>query len=137
MTAIGAAELLERPEFRTNDDRVRHRRAINAAIEERLRGETTEHWIATLNAAGVPCGRVMSLAEVFADPQILDQEMVVSADHPGRGEVKMLGFPVKFAGHPCRIHRPTPELGADTDDVLSELGLTAEEIAGLRARRIV
>ncbi|HYS77216.1 MAG TPA: CoA transferase, partial [Candidatus Dormibacteraeota bacterium] len=53
------------------------RAAMNAAIEARLAGGTTEHWIATLNAAGVPCGRVMGLNEVFADPQVVDQEMVL------------------------------------------------------------
>ncbi len=89
-----------------------------------------------LNAAGVPCGRVMGLSEVFADPQVIDQEMVLTQEHPGHGEVKMLGFPVKFEGAPCRLRRPAPEVGGDSDAVLRELGYSAEEITKLRAAGI-
>jgi crotonobetainyl-CoA:carnitine CoA-transferase CaiB-like acyl-CoA transferase len=75
----------------------------------------------------------MGLEEVFADPQVIDQEMVLTQPHPGHGDVKMLGFPIKFTESPCVLRRPTPELGADTEAVLSELGYTAEEIARMRS----
>src|SRR3954453_22012151 len=94
--ALGLAELRADPRFATNDLRVRNRAAVNAAIEARLVTETTEYWIDKLNAAGVPAGRIMGLAEVFADPQVIDQEMMLSQDHPGHGTVRMLGFPIKF-----------------------------------------
>jgi CoA:oxalate CoA-transferase len=131
--ALGLPELRAEPRFATNDLRVENRAAINAAVEARLRTETTRHWIEKLNAAGVPCGRVMGLAEIFADPQVIEQEMVLSQEHPGHGEIKMLGFPVKFADAPCRLRCPAPELGADTDAVLRQLGYTPDEIARLRA----
>jgi crotonobetainyl-CoA:carnitine CoA-transferase CaiB-like acyl-CoA transferase len=137
LDALDAAEMRDDPRFRTNDLRVANRAATNAEIEARLTGDTTEHWIARLNAAGVPCGRVMGLAEVFADPQVVDQEMVLTQHHPGHGDVKMLGFPVKFAEAPCQLRRPAPEVGGDSDAVLRELGYSAEEIAGLRAARVV
>ncbi|HVC55492.1 MAG TPA: CoA transferase [Stellaceae bacterium] len=135
--ALDAAELRDDPRFLTNDLRVRHRAAINAAIEARLAGNTTEHWIAKLNAAGVPCGRVMGLSEIFADPQVIDQQMVVEQDHPGHGTVRMLGFPVKFAAAPCLLRRPAPEIGGDSDAVLRELGYLAGEIAALREAGVV
>jgi len=79
----------------------------------------------------------MNLPEVFADPQVIDQEMVVSAEHPGHGEVRMLGFPIKFTEAPCRLRRPAPDLGADTDAVLREFDYSPEEIARLREAGVV
>jgi crotonobetainyl-CoA:carnitine CoA-transferase CaiB-like acyl-CoA transferase len=135
--ALAAPELRDDPRFRTNALRVANRAAINAAIEARLAGGTTEYWIEKLNAAGVPCGRVMGLAEVFADPQVTNQQMVLTQDHPGHGAVRMLGFPVKFAEAPCQLRRPAPEIGGDSDAVLQELGYAASEIAALRAAGII
>jgi crotonobetainyl-CoA:carnitine CoA-transferase CaiB-like acyl-CoA transferase len=137
LDALALGELRADPRFATNDLRVRNRAAINAAIEARLVTETTAHWIDTLNAAGVPCGRVMGLAEVFADPQVIDQEMVLSQEHPGHGTVRMLGFPIKFAEAPCALRRPTPEVGADTDAILAELGYSTAETTRLRDAGIV
>ena len=135
--ALGMPELRDDPRFRTNDLRVGNRRAINTAIEERLQSGTSDYWIEKLNAAGVPCDRVMSLSDVFADPQVIDQKMVVSATHPGHGEIRMLGFPIKFTEAPCRLRRPAPDLGADTEAVLRELGYSSDEISRSRKAGIV
>ena len=61
----------------------------------------------------------------------------MAAEHPGHGEVEMLGFPIKFAEAPCRMRRPAPDLGTDTDAVLRQLGYSNEEVAGLRRKGVV
>jgi crotonobetainyl-CoA:carnitine CoA-transferase CaiB-like acyl-CoA transferase len=118
--------------FCTNALRVQHRAAINAIINARLAQAPKAHWIDTLNAAGVPCGVVMNLAEAFADPQVLSQEMVLRLEHPGHGTVQMTGFPLKFTEAPCALRCPAPELGAHADSVLRALGYSQADIAALR-----
>ena len=131
LQVLELAALLEHPDFRTNDLRVQHRTAINALINARIAQAPKAYWIETLNAAGVPCGVVMNLADVFTDPQILSQEMVMTVPHPGHGAVKMTGFPLKFQEAPCTVRYLVPELGAHTTGVLRALGYSAPEITTL------
>ena len=91
----------------------------------------------TLNAAGVPCGPVQSVDQVFADPQIAAQEMVLTVPHPGRGDVRMVGFPMKFSSAPCRVQRPAPGLGEHSEEVMAELGYAAAAREALRAAGVV
>jgi len=133
---LGIEAELERPEFGSYEARLRHRDAVNAVVGERIRGDRVEHWIETLNAAGVPCGRVADLRDVFADPQVRAQEMVLEIPHPGHGTVRMTGFPVKLSETPCRVRRPAPELGEHTEEVLRELGL-GDDVARLRAQHVI
>ncbi len=135
--ALEAPEWRGDPRFTSNALRVANRAAINAEIETRLAAHPTEYWIEKLNAAGIPCGRVLSLAEAFADPQIIDQQMIVEQEHPGHGIVKMLGFPIKFTDSPCQLRHPAPEVGADTDAVLREFGYADSEIAALRTAAVI
>ena len=63
--------------------------------------------------------------------------LAITIDHPQHGPLEVLGFPIKFSDDPCRVHRPPPLLGADTDGVLEELGLRADAIAALRTKRVI
>jgi len=137
LEVLGLTHLKDDPEFLTNADRFERRAAINAHVNARIAEGTVDEWIGKLNAAGVPSGRVMGLAEVFADPQTRHQQMRVTIDHPQHGPIDVLGFPIKFSDDPCRMHRAPPDLGADTDAVLAELGRSQSEIARLRAAGIV
>jgi CoA:oxalate CoA-transferase len=133
LAALDLEVLHDHPDFRTNDLRVQHRAAIKAHINARLAQAPKAYWIERLNAAGVPCGVVMNLAEVFADPQVVSQEMVLKIPHPGHGTVTMTGFPLKFREAPGTVRYPAPELGAHTATVLRSLGYSDPEIAELSA----
>lgn len=132
LAALGLSHLREDPRFATNADRVARREEIKAEIERVTRTRPTAHWLEVLNAGGVPCGRVLDVAEVFEDPQIAHQQMRLRIEPPGRAPMDVLGFPIKFTHDPCRIHRPPPELGADTEAVLRELGLDEAAVAALQ-----
>ncbi len=135
--ALDMRHVLDDPDFATNDARVRNRARMNALINEKTVQKSVAHWIEHLNDAGVPCGRILNLAEVFADPQVLAQDMVLNVEHPGAGTVRMTGFPVKLSDTPAQLRLPAPTLGAHSTSILQELGYTAEQIAAWRDAGVV
>ncbi|MET0568779.1 MAG: CoA transferase [Hyphomicrobiaceae bacterium] len=137
MRTIGLSEMLERAEYKTNAQRHTKRHELRGPINERLATDTQDNWIERLNAAGVPCGKVLSVGEVFDDPQIKAQDMVLDVDHGPFGSIRMVGFPVKLSETPCAIRRPAPDLGQHTEEVLKGLGLSDTEIGELKATKIV
>jgi CoA:oxalate CoA-transferase len=135
--ALELSELLDEPDFATNQARMKNRERLKGLINEKTRARNVEAWIEALNKAGVPCGRVMNLAEVFSDPQVIAQEMVLDVEHPGHGPMRITGFPIKLSRTPARLRRPSPQLGQHTDEVLRDLGFSPERIAALRGQGVV
>lgn len=135
--ALGMPGLKDDPLYRTQTARVANRARINAIVGGALATHPTAHWVETLNKAGVPCGPVLGVAEVFQDPQILAQEMVMDVPHPGLGLVRMLGFPMKLSETPCQVRRTAPALGEHGEEVLVELGYPEAERAALRGAGVV
>ena len=131
---LGLGALADDPRFRTNADRVAARGALRPLLVERLRTRPVADWLTQLKAAGVPCGGVRDLEQVFSDPQIVERAMVVALDHPIAGAIRQLGVPVKLSGTRGAVRTPPPALGQHTDAVLrGDLGIDPEEIARLRA----
>ena len=113
--------------------RSRNRAALYEIIAETTGARPAQEWIELLNAAGVPCGPIYAIDQVFADPQVQTLGIAQTVTHPVLGETTLVGQPVELSRTPGRIESPTPGHGAHTDDVLRDLGYDAQEIAGLRA----
>ncbi|QDG74614.1 CaiB/BaiF CoA-transferase family protein [Labrenzia sp. PHM005] len=134
----GAPELAEDPMFATNADRVRNRKVLIPKIRRITIERDAADWIKTLEDAGVPCGPVNDLGQVFTDPQILARDMKISLPHPISGSVDLIGSPIKMDKTPVIYRAAPPTLGANTANVLKRhLELNDDEIAGLAEKGIL
>jgi len=123
--------------FASNPARVAHRETLIALLSVPLVRQSVAHWLAQLEALGVPCAPVNSIAQVFADPQVQARQMRFDLPH-ALGSVPQVANPLKFSHTAIEYHRAPPLLGADTDAVLStRLALDAAEIADLRAAGVI
>jgi CoA:oxalate CoA-transferase len=122
--ALGRPDLAQNPLFTTNPLRNRHQEALRAEIEAVLKGGTTEHWIAVLEKAGIPCGPVNNVAQAIAHPQAAARNMLIEVDDPATGPLTLVGNPMKFSAFADPPSRdPAPDLDADRAQILRELGL--------------
>jgi crotonobetainyl-CoA:carnitine CoA-transferase CaiB-like acyl-CoA transferase len=138
------AEVLGHPEwakdarFASNAARVENRSLIDRLINEALSHDRADAWLAKLKAAGIPCGKINSVAEALEDAQTAARKMIETIEHPGVGTLKMLGIPFKFSDTACSVRRPPPTLGQHSEEILSgELGLDERAIAELRRQKVI
>jgi crotonobetainyl-CoA:carnitine CoA-transferase CaiB-like acyl-CoA transferase len=130
--AINAPDLMTHPDYATAASRSTNRDKLNAELDRRLQAQDSKTWVDKLNAAGVPCGYIYSIDQVFDDPQIRHLEIAQTIARPDGGSQTFVGQPFELSRTPTRIVAPPPELGEHTDEVLAEFGYTAEEIEELR-----
>jgi formyl-CoA transferase len=135
--ALGLNHLLEDPLFAEDAARSRNRLAINKIISEVTRQHSSGELIAMLNKAGVPCGPINRMDEVFADPQVQHLGMAAPVQHAKLGDIEVVNQPVKLSRTPSQIVHPTPEKGEHTEEVLKEYGYDDKSIAGFRTRKII
>jgi CoA:oxalate CoA-transferase len=132
---LGRPQWLADPRYADLLERRAHRAELTAEIEEVLRERDVVDWVERINAAGVPCGPVLDVAQVFSDPQVLARGMLVELPHPEVGTFRTTGLPVKLSRTPGAVERCPPRHGEHTDEVLRECGLDGAEIAALRAAK--
>lgn len=137
MVAIGRPDLAADEDLATNDRRVARNAELDAAITNWTQRHTIGEALEVLDAAGVPAGRIYSVADIVDDPHYLAREMIVPAVLPGDVSVKMPGIVPKLSNTPGAIRWSGPELGAHTDIILAELGKTEQDVRELRQRGVV
>ncbi|HNZ97727.1 MAG TPA: CaiB/BaiF CoA-transferase family protein, partial [Thermoanaerobaculia bacterium] len=131
-------ELKSDPRFQERDERKKNRKALTPLLEAKLTERPTAHWVEALNAKDVPSGAILSLAEALSQPQVEHRRTLTSVRVDDEiGEVKLFNMTAKLSDSPGAITAPPPKLGQHTDEVLGGLGLSAAEIADLRAQGVV
>lgn len=136
--AGGRPELADDERFATNPARVRHRDTLVPILAEMVKTRSKTAWIDALEAAGVPCGPINDLAEVFANEQVVARGMEVALPHPCGADVKLVRNPVRMSATPPDARTAPPLLGAHTDDVLRDmLGYDDARIAALKAKQAI
>jgi formyl-CoA transferase len=134
---LGAPELAADPRYAGNQARVANRVELVPILQDIIARHTVGHWTDLMIAAGLPAGPINTIDQVFADPQVLARHMVQRIAHPTAGEIGLVGVPFKFSETPAGIDRPPPLLGEHTNQVLSELGYSAEDTAKMRTEGVI
>jgi len=135
--AIGRKDLLEAPEFKGQENRAKNRARLNEALNQALKARPSHEWVEKLNAAGVPCGPIYSVDQVFADPQVQHLQAAAEVDHPTLGRFKVVNQAVKLSRTASSMAAATPEIGQHTEEILRELGYSESDIRGMRERRVI
>ena len=126
-----------KPEWQNQAGRSADRKAINAAIGEITRTRPATHWIELFEEAGIPCGPIYTIDQVFADPQVKHLRMARPVEHPKLGRTELVASAINISGISKDIRTPTPEAGANTDEVLRWAGYEDAAIARMRERGVV
>jgi formyl-CoA transferase len=134
---IGRPELFEHPDFRAAEDRAKNRKALNEALNAAFAKKTSAEWVEILNKAGVPCGPIYRMDQVFADPQVRHVQAAVDVPRRSGGALRLINQPVKLSRTPARLLTASPERGEHTDEVLSELGFDKKSIEKLKSEKVV
>jgi crotonobetainyl-CoA:carnitine CoA-transferase CaiB-like acyl-CoA transferase len=132
LKAIGSAELAEDERFRTARARGQHRQELRELVEGKLREKTIEEWIEIFNGVGVPCGPILTIDQVFDNPQVKHLKMAQQVESPVYGALTLTRHPVRLSRTSPSLRKAAPSPGGDTDAIMREYGFSAEEIARLR-----
>ncbi len=114
---LGHEDLATDPRFATNPQRVRNREQLVPALQEEFLHRSTEEWLPELRAAGIPCGPINTVSQIFHDPHIQARDFVWECEHPTAGRIKLSGSPIHFSETPTRLYKAPPLLGEDDDKV--------------------
>ncbi len=123
--AFGIEDLSQKPEYANLDVQKEHRAELQALFREHFAKNTTAHWLERLEAVDILCAPVLTLDEALKDPQTAHNKMILDLPPTAAGPVRLVGSPIDMSAAPVTVRRPPPQLGADTGDVIAELGLAS------------
>ena len=135
--AIGRPELFEHPDFRTAEARAQNRKSLNAELNMGFAAKKSAEWVEILNAAGVPCGPIYSMDQVFADPQVRHLQAAAEVEHRKFGRIRLINQPVRLSRTPAKLAAASPERGEHTEEVLRDAGYSDGEISDFRATKAI
>ena len=130
--ALGRPDWLEKDEWRSAGRRTRARAEVNAAVAEETRKQPSAHWVAVMEEAGIPCGPIYTVDQVFADPQVKHLGMAAPVTHPRLGPTQMVASPINIDGIDKSIRNAAPAKPDATDEVLAAVGYSGAEIEAMR-----
>ncbi|MCW8925810.1 MAG: CoA transferase [Xanthomonadales bacterium] len=134
---LGVPELKTDERFEKRDTRKHNRKQLTPLLEAKLTQRGTKEWVELLNAHGVPSGAILSLAEALAQPQVKHRETLKDVEVEGIGSIPLFNLTAKFSATPGDITAPPPRLSAHTEEVLAGIGMTADEVAELKANNVI
>lgn len=135
--ALGRSDLLQDERFTSDPLRVRHRGELNAELARSFSQHSSAHWIALLNAAGVPCGPIYAMDQVFADPQVQHLGAAQTLQHPQLGPIQVINQAATLTRTPAQLRTATPGLGEHSQDVLLQAGYSAADIERFRSDGVI
>ena len=134
---VALPELKTDPRFQERDTRKANRKLLTPILEERLTQNTTDHWVDILNAKGIPSGDIYGLEKALTSDQMKHRKTIVEINEPKIGKVKIFNLSAQFSKTPAGIDSPPPRLSAHTDEILTALGYSKEDIKKLREQAVI
>ncbi len=136
--ALGVPELIKHPDYATGGARSKNRKIVNELLGKVTKTNTSAHWIAALNKAGVPCGPINSIDQTFAEPQVKHLGIARRVRHRKLGEIRVVGQPINMSRYPQpEVLNPTPDLGEHNSEVLTSLGYSADAVKKLKTGGVI
>ena len=135
--ALGTEHLVDDPRFKNPADRSKNRQVLTVELEKATATRTSAEWVDALNKAGVPCGPILNVKEVFEDEQVKALGLATAVKHPKLGELHMQNLPVTLSRTPGAVRTHSPDAGEHTDEILKDLGYSAAEIERFKEKKVV
>ncbi|SYZ72271.1 Acyl-CoA transferase/L-carnitine dehydratase [Candidatus Zixiibacteriota bacterium] len=134
---LGLPELKTDPRFQERDTRKANRKLLTPLLEEKLKTKSTEHWVKVLNDKGIPTGDILDLNKALNSEQIKHRETIVDIKEPKIGNIKLFNLSAKFSKTPAKIETPPPRLSEHTEEILTQIGYSKDDLKGLKEKMVI